>query len=71
MVNCRVKFSGITDPKMILHLRSWVVEFEKDHIPVLSISLSREQGVCYFSFAVYASPNVENDLDCNAAIRIV
>ncbi|PBK93393.1 hypothetical protein ARMGADRAFT_1012305, partial [Armillaria gallica] len=51
MVNCRVKFSGITDPKMILHLRSWVVEFEKDHIPVLSISLSREHGTAMLQFA--------------------
>ncbi|KAK0185269.1 hypothetical protein F5146DRAFT_1072220 [Armillaria mellea] len=51
MVNCRVKFSGITDPRMILHLRSWVVEFEKDHIPVLSISLSREQGTAMLQFA--------------------
>ncbi|KAK0234281.1 hypothetical protein IW262DRAFT_1335586 [Armillaria fumosa] len=51
MVNCRVKFSGITDPKMILHLRSWVVEFEKDHVPVLSISLSREQGTVMLQFA--------------------
>ncbi|SJL02966.1 uncharacterized protein ARMOST_06309 [Armillaria ostoyae] len=51
MVNCRVKISGITDPKMILHLRSWVVEFEKDQIPVLSISLSREQGTAMLQFA--------------------
>ncbi|KAK0479561.1 hypothetical protein IW261DRAFT_1478063 [Armillaria novae-zelandiae] len=51
MVNCRVKFSGITDPKMILHLRSWVAEFEKDHIPVLSISLSRERGTAMLQFA--------------------
>ncbi|KAK0436520.1 hypothetical protein EV421DRAFT_1830953 [Armillaria borealis] len=51
MVNCRVKFSGIIDPKTILHLRSWVVEFEKDQIPVLSISLSREQGTAMLQFA--------------------
>ncbi|KAK0209406.1 hypothetical protein IW262DRAFT_1486553 [Armillaria fumosa] len=51
MVNCRVKFSGITDLKMILHLRSWVVEFEKDYVPVLSISLSREQGTAMLQFA--------------------
>ncbi|KAK0491818.1 hypothetical protein EDD18DRAFT_1358618 [Armillaria luteobubalina] len=51
MVNCRVKFSGITDPKMILHLRSWVGEFEKDHIPVLSISLLREHGTAMLQFA--------------------
>ncbi|KAK0491810.1 hypothetical protein EDD18DRAFT_1334639, partial [Armillaria luteobubalina] len=51
MVNCRVKFSGITDPKMILHLRSWIVDFEKDHVPVLSISMSREQGTAMLQFA--------------------
>ncbi|KAK0185258.1 hypothetical protein F5146DRAFT_1228188 [Armillaria mellea] len=51
MANCRVKLSGITDPRMILHLRSWIVEFEKDHIPVLSISLSREQGTAMLQFA--------------------
>ncbi|KAK0209749.1 hypothetical protein IW262DRAFT_1302031 [Armillaria fumosa] len=41
MVNCHVKFSGITDPKMILHLRSWVAEFEKDRISVLYLVVER------------------------------
>ncbi|KAK0209282.1 hypothetical protein DFS33DRAFT_523292 [Desarmillaria ectypa] len=43
-VKSRVKISGITDPKIILYLRSWIAEFEKDQSPVLSFSLSREQG---------------------------
>ncbi|KAK0450570.1 uncharacterized protein EV420DRAFT_1766647 [Desarmillaria tabescens] len=49
-VKCRVKISGIKDPRIILSLRSWIVEFENDQSPVLSMSMSKEQGTALLQF---------------------